>query len=116
MTDVTGFGLAGHLLEMCRASGLGAEIQGSALPKMALAADLAAAFVLPDNAMRNWNAYEKEIVLQDQSVFPWLVDPQTNGGLLVAVDPGWNPKDHPQVGAMHWIGKFTSGQANVVVS
>ncbi|MBS3915991.1 MAG: selenide, water dikinase SelD [Bacteroidetes bacterium] len=87
ITDVTGFGLAGHLLEMCTASGLGAEIEGDKIPKIAEAETLASQFILPDNAMRNWNAYEKEIVLQNQVIFPWLVDPQTNGGLLLAVDP-----------------------------
>jgi selenide,water dikinase len=115
MTDVTGFGLAGHLLEMCRASGLGAEIRGASLPKIPEAESLAASFVLPDNAMRNWNAYEKEMNLQDQSAFPWLVDPQTNGGLLVAVDAGWNPKDHAEIGEFSLIGKFTQGDLRVTV-
>jgi selenide,water dikinase len=85
MTDVTGFGLAGHLLEMCEAAGLGADIQISALPMIEEAKPLAASFVLPDNAMRNWNAYQSKIQLGADAAFPWLSDPQTNGGLLVAV-------------------------------
>jgi selenide,water dikinase len=85
MTDVTGFGLAGHLLELCKGSGLRAVLQFDALPLVAEAQALAAQFVLPDNAMRNWNAYEKEITLGRNEAFPWLVDPQTNGGLLVSV-------------------------------
>lgn len=88
MTDVTGFGLAGHLLELCKASGVGASIVGAQLPKIAAAEALAASFILPDNAMRNWNAYEGEIELLDADAFPWLVDPQTNGGLLISVDAG----------------------------
>lgn len=87
MTDVTGFGLAGHLLEMIRAAGCGAEIREASLPKIPEAVSLAASFVLPDNATRNWNAYEKEILMNNAAAFPWVADPQTNGGLLIAVDP-----------------------------
>ena len=85
MTDVTGFGLAGHLLEICRASGVAARVQAKALPKIAEAEAWAASYVLPDNAMRNWNAFEGEIEMGDAGAFPWLVDPQTSGGLLISV-------------------------------
>ncbi|MFZ9755321.1 MAG: selenide, water dikinase SelD [Bacteroidia bacterium] len=87
MTDVTGFGLLGHLMEMLQSAQLMAELQASALPKLAQAESLAASFVLPDNAMRNWNAYESQVDMQAQEAFPWIVDPQTNGGLLIAVAP-----------------------------
>ena len=85
MTDVTGFGLSGHLLEICRASGVAARIQGSTLPKIAAAEAWAASYVLPDNAMRNWNAFESAVDMQDASAFTWLVDPETSGGLLISV-------------------------------
>jgi selenide,water dikinase len=85
MTDVTGFGLAGHLLEICRASGVAARVQAKALPKIAEAEAWAASYVLPDNAMRNWNAFEGEIEMGDAGAFTWLVDPQTSGGLLISV-------------------------------
>jgi selenide,water dikinase len=85
MTDVTGFGLCGHLLEVCRASGVGARISGGALPKIAEAEAWAGRFVLPDNAMRNWNAFEGEVEMLDAGAFAWLVDPQTSGGLLISV-------------------------------
>lgn len=85
MTDVTGFGLAGHLLEMCKSSGLGAVLNSNNLPKISQAMSFAAQFVLPDNAMRNWNAYEGEIDMQDAGAFAWLVDPQSSGGLLLSV-------------------------------
>jgi selenide,water dikinase len=87
MTDVTGFGLAGHLLEMCRASGCSAVIDLEKLPKIPEAISLAASFVLPDNATRNWNAYENDVQINNAAAFPWLCDPQTNGGLLVAAAP-----------------------------
>ena len=87
LTDVTGFGLLGHLMEMLEAAGLSAEIKASALPRIAEAEALAASFVLPDNAMRNWNAYQHKVDMQNQEAFAWMVDPQTNGGLLTAADP-----------------------------
>lgn len=85
MTDVTGFGLAGHLLEMCDASAVGAGIEVKKLPRLAEAERLAAQFILPDNAMRNWNAYQEKILLEDGAEFAWLVDPQSSGGLLISV-------------------------------
>ena len=85
MTDITGFGFIGHLLEICKSSNLGAEIDFANVPLEAEAKALAASFVLPDNAMRNWNAYEKEVQISNQDAFAWVVDPQTNGGLLFTV-------------------------------
>jgi selenide,water dikinase len=85
MTDITGFGLVGHLLEICKSSNLGAEIEFVNVPLEPEAIALAANFVLPDNAMRNWNAYEKDVQLSNQDSFAWIVDPQTNGGLLFTV-------------------------------
>ena len=83
ITDVTGFGLLGHLLEVLKGSGISADIEASQIPTIKEAEALAAQFVLPDNAMRNWNAYEKQVEMNAASAFPWLVDPQTNGGLLI---------------------------------
>lgn len=111
MTDITGFGLAGHLLEMCRASHLGAEIQAASLPKIPEAEPLAASFVLPDNAMRNWNAYEKEIELNQQSAFPWMIDPQTNGGLLFALDSSAEIPENATV-----IGRFSADVTGIKVN
>lgn len=86
MTDVTGFGLIGHLLEVLKGSGVAADIDAALIPTIEEARSLAQQFVLPDNAMRNWNAYEKQVELVASDAFPWLVDPQTNGGLLIFVD------------------------------
>lgn len=85
MTDITGFGMLGHLLEICKGSKVGAEIDFQKVPVVEEAKPLAQSFVLPDNAMRNWNAYEKEVQLSNQEAFAWMVDPQTNGGLLFTV-------------------------------
>lgn len=86
MTDVTGFGLIGHLLEVLKGSEISADIDAASIPTIEAARSLAQQFVLPDNAMRNWNAYEKQVELVASDAFPWLVDPQTNGGLLIFVD------------------------------
>ena len=85
MTDVTGFGLLGHLLEICKGSKVGADIEFNQVPLIEEARELAQNFILPDNAMRNWNAYEKDVQMSNQDAFAWMVDPQTNGGLLFTV-------------------------------
>ena len=90
MTDVTGFGLLGHALEMCRGSGLGASISWSDVPVLPGAAALAQAGVATGAAARNWNSYGAEVRLPD-GLAGWqrglLCDPQTSGGLLAAVAP-----------------------------
>jgi selenide,water dikinase len=87
MTDVTGFGLLGHLLEMCEGSGLSAEIRLSRLRHLEGALSHRERFVFPDNTYRNWNAYEKKVKGINGPEFISLCDPQTSGGLLVAVSP-----------------------------
>ena len=87
MTDVTGFALLGHLLEMCRGSKLGAEIVFAALPFLSVALHLAQQGHATGAAERNWSSYGAEVDLPRD--FPeWqrklLCDPQTSGGLLVA--------------------------------
>ncbi|MEW6131707.1 MAG: selenide, water dikinase SelD [Pseudomonadota bacterium] len=94
MTDVTGFGLLGHLLEITRGSGLGAEIVFADLPVHPLALKLAEAGFAPGASERNWVSYGHEVRLP-QGLAEWqrklLCDPQTSGGLLVACDPGAIP-------------------------
>lgn len=90
MTDVTGFGLLGHGLEMCRGSGLRAHIQFAALPLLDGVADLARVTYRTGAANRNWASYGDEVALAP-GMEDWkrdlLCDPQTSGGLLVAVAP-----------------------------
>ncbi|MDP2828021.1 MAG: selenide, water dikinase SelD [Sulfuricellaceae bacterium] len=90
MTDVTGFALLGHLLEICRGSNLGATLEFDRLPILPVALDLAQKGYVPGAADRNWASYGHEVSLPDD--FPaWkknlLCDPQTSGGLLVSCDP-----------------------------
>jgi selenide,water dikinase len=87
MTDVTGFGFYGHLLEMCKGTGLSAIVQFEAIPLMEQARAFAAKFILPDNTFRNSNAVKDAIQTTVKEAFAFLNDPQTNGGLLIAVNP-----------------------------
>ncbi|MCU0375572.1 MAG: selenide, water dikinase SelD [Chitinophagaceae bacterium] len=87
MTDVTGFGFYGHLLEMCNGAGLQATVAFEKLPLLAAAKPYAAQFILPDNAFRNWNHVKDRVETTVKEAFAFLNDPQTNGGLLVAVAP-----------------------------
>lgn len=90
MTDVTGFGLAGHLLEMCTGSKLGATVRLDRLPYIDTAVDLAKRDVVTGASGRNWNSYSSRIRLAAEAA-PWqqalVSDPQTSGGLLVSCRP-----------------------------
>ncbi|MHB9119853.1 MAG: selenide, water dikinase SelD [Burkholderiales bacterium] len=91
LTDVTGFGLLGHLLEICRGSRLAAKIDVERLPVLPEALELAKQGFAPGASERNWLSYGHEVVLPE-GLPPWrknlLCDPQTSGGLLVACAPG----------------------------
>jgi len=84
VTDITGFGLLGHLVEMTEGSGLSAEIDAKKVPLLEGVSEYAAQFIFPDNTYRNWNAYEKKVQGIAGPSFITLCDPQTNGGLLVS--------------------------------
>jgi selenide,water dikinase len=87
MTDITGFGLAGHLLELCDASGTAASLAFDALPIIPRTRELLAQGCYPDGAFRNWRSYGQRIKGADTTErMMILADPQTAGGLLVAVD------------------------------
>jgi len=90
MTDVTGFGLLGHLVEMSEGSSLTANMDYASIPKLQAAVDCAKQGIVPDATYRNWNAYNEKVNIaasvDAMEAFTLLPDPQTNGGLLVAVD------------------------------
>ena len=90
LTDVTGFGLAGHLLEMCRGAKLRATINWAELPVIAQAVDHVKAGIFTGASTRNWAGYGGEVTLA-AGMTEWqknvLTDPQTSGGLLVACAP-----------------------------
>lgn len=87
MTDVTGFGLIGHLLEMIGSKDAAVRLNYSNIPLMNGVKDLAAQFVYADNTMRNWKAFNERVEGVNGESLLTLCDPQTNGGLLIAIDP-----------------------------
>ncbi|MBS0451374.1 MAG: selenide, water dikinase SelD [Proteobacteria bacterium] len=90
MTDVTGFGLAGHLLEMCRGAKLSAEVALGKLPLIEAATGFAAQGMATGASARNWSGYGNEIDWPAGAA-DWqramVSDPQTSGGLLVSCAP-----------------------------
>jgi selenide, water dikinase len=88
MTDVTGFGLLGHGLEIARGSRLRLVLEADAIPLLARAADLARGGFVTGASHRNWTSYGADVELP-VALVDWerhlLTDPQTSGGLLVSV-------------------------------
>ena len=85
MTDVTGFGLLGHLSEMCEGSGLVAEIDFAKVPVIPSLDYYLAQECFPGGTQRNWKSYGHKIGEITEAQRYVLADPQTSGGLLVAV-------------------------------
>jgi selenide,water dikinase len=90
LTDVTGFGLAGHLLEVCRGSGVSAEVKFDSLPFIPEALESARRGMATGASERNWKSYGGDVALPAGApdwVKKLVTDPQTSGGLLVACAP-----------------------------
>jgi selenide,water dikinase len=92
VTDVTGFGLSGHLIEMMEASGTEAQIDFGQLP---LIVDTLENYItqgaVPGGTLRNWESYGAKVYIengtQEKVIRSIIADPQTSGGLVIAVDP-----------------------------
>src|SRR5580658_4131440 len=87
MTDVTGFGLLGHLAEMCEGSGLSAVIDFEKVPAIPTLTTYIDQGCIPGGTARNWASYGSKIKLSSEVRRAILSDPQTSGGLLIAVSP-----------------------------
>jgi len=89
MTDVTGFGLLGHIIEMAEGSGLTADISYNKIAIVDGVKDFITQRVFPDATTRNWNSYHEKVRFEKgmnvMEAFTLLPDPQTNGGLLFSV-------------------------------
>lgn len=109
-TDVTGFGLIGHLREMCLASGTGAEIDVDSVPIIDGALDLLAAGMWAGGSRRNLETFKPHIQsdLDDERIKP-LADAQTSGGLLVALSPSSVADYLKAVPGAAEIGRITEG-------
>jgi selenide,water dikinase len=123
MTDVTGFGLLGHGLEMCRGSKLRARIRIDALPLLDGVAELSRVPYRTGAAVRNWSSYGDEVALA-AGIADWqrdlLCDPQTSGGLLIAVAPDGVEQVQRQLQAAGFesaavIGEMQQGAAGIEV-
>ena len=123
LTDVTGFGLLGHLLELARGAGLTAQLQMSTIPLLPGVEQLAHDGFFTGASGRNWEAYGKDVAL-DAQVTPaqqaLLTDPQTSGGLLVSCDPGSVAEvlslfEREGFGSAAVIGQMRAGPARVEV-
>lgn len=90
MTDVTGFGLLGHGLEMARGAGLRLVVRADDVPLLSQAAELAQRHFITGASQRNWSSYGSDVEIPPE-LPEWrrhiLTDPQTSGGLLIAVAP-----------------------------
>ncbi len=122
MTDVTGFGLAGHLIEMCEGAGLSASIRYEMVPTFpdGMLSYYLNQFIFPDNTFRNFSSYGSKISKMDGKQLQILCDPQTSGGLLVAVRPeevsAFEAINRPLGQSIYPIGKMIAkGEKTIVV-
>jgi selenide,water dikinase len=123
LTDVTGFGLLGHLIEVCRASDVGATVDFARIPVLSDALDLARQGFVTGASGRNFAGYDSDVTLGSSigdAERALLTDPQTSGGLLVACAPeraeavlaGFSGEGFPHAMA---IGEFVAGAPHVGV-
>ncbi len=123
LTDVTGFGLLGHLLELCRGAGLAAHIEHASIPVLEGVLPLIAAGYVTGASGRNWDAYGADVTLADGVGANWqalLSDPQTSGGLLVSCSPKAVPKvlalfEREGFAEAAVIGEMSAGEARITV-
>lgn len=87
-TDITGFGLAGHVLQMALASGVNIQINANEIPVLPGTKELLEKGILNRAHATNWEYVQNDITMSDEKFKTLLVDPQTSGGLLLSV-----PKD-----------------------
>lgn len=86
LTDVTGFGLLGHLCEVCEGSGLSAVIDFDSVPRFEFLDFYIQEKCIPGGTIRNWDSYGMKIKLSSENQKVVLADPQTSGGLLISVE------------------------------
>lgn len=129
MTDVTGFGLLGHLLEMLKPGGWHAVLNKAHVAALDGINAYLKQFILPDNTMRNWKGYQHRVTGCEGMDFALLADPQTNGGLLMAVASDqqqkfieWSAKNASLFGAFQPVhigqvcGKTSPGSPAITVT
>jgi selenide, water dikinase len=109
MTDVTGFGLLGHLIEMCEGSQFSAEIEFDRVPVIEFLDPYLKQKSLPGGTKRNWDSYGQKVGSLGELQRAILADPQTSGGLLVSIDAS-SQSQFEQVAANHGLKLSPFGQ------
>jgi len=105
MTDVTGFALLGHLIEMAEGSNLTAEITYSTIPLFEGLDYYTSQKCMPGNTQKNWKSFENKVADITEELIFTLCDPQTNGGLLITVNPN-SKKEFEQLLIQEGYGDF----------
>ncbi|EQB9714897.1 selenide, water dikinase SelD [Yersinia enterocolitica] len=113
MTDVTGFGLLGHLSEICQGSGVQATLHFSSIPRLPAVEEYIAAGYVPGGTDRNFDSYGHLIGKMSDLQKSLLCDPQTSGGLLLAVLPDAEAQVQ-EIAAQHGMTLSAIGELNVV--
>jgi selenide,water dikinase len=113
LTDVTGFGLFGHLIEMAEGSDLSAVINPDTLPVIPGIETYLQQYAVPAITYRNWNSYGHKIEEPDADLLHIGCDPQTSGGLLIAVDASYRTAFEDGFG-LRPIGKLTAKGDKVI--
>ncbi|MGE4755573.1 selenide, water dikinase SelD [Yersinia enterocolitica] len=113
MTDVTGFGLLGHLSEICQGSGVQATLHFSSIPRLPAVEEYIAAGCVPGGTGRNFDSYGHLIGKMSDLQKSLLCDPQTSGGLLLAVLPDAEAQVQ-EIAAQHGMTLSAIGELNVM--
>ncbi|MEO8474973.1 MAG: selenide, water dikinase SelD [Chryseolinea sp.] len=118
MTDVTGFGLLGHLTEVCKGSNLSASINFDKIPRFDFLEEYISQKSIPGGTFRNWHSYGNNVSSITELQKAILADPQTSGGLLIALDPNhateFETFMHSQGYNVRPFGKTTSPQETLI--
>ena len=120
MTDVTGFGLLGHLSEMCEASGVSANVQFDKVPLLNKVAihDYINQGAVPGGTNRNWDSYGHKVAPLTDLQKTILADPQTSGGLLIAIDKtekeAFEQKCHAEAQNFWHIGSIKEKEDHII--
>jgi selenide,water dikinase len=122
LTDVTGFGLLGHLAEVCEGSGVKAIINFSKVPRLEVLDQYIEQKCIPGGTHRNWDSYGHKIgKITDYQKFI-LADPQTSGGLLIAIEEdkqeefdNWLQAKEQHLESFGYLTKHISGEPYIEV-
>jgi selenide, water dikinase len=119
ITDVTGFGLGGHLLELCDGANTAATIDMDAVPVFNFVHRYLSLGCIPGGTNRNWKTYGHRIEMKNEGDYRIIADPQTSGGLLISVDPGYRNQFEALMAGhqldLKPIGKLTEWTSDLVI-